>query len=66
MSLAWHVEAMRRQKKLPALRTLLLRARAATPQTVGQMRAALSVLSAQYGIPMRKVAKRPKGARRGE
>lgn len=52
-SLAWLIEMLHRQKKLPALKTLLAR-REAAPQSTGQMRTMLHVLSAQYGLPLRK------------
>lgn len=51
---AWLSAMLHRQpKKLPALKTLLAR-REAQPQSTGQMRTMLHVLSAQYGLPMRK------------
>lgn len=48
---AWYVAAFSRQNKLPALSTVLQRQ--SGPQSVGQMKAALAMLSEQYGIPLR-------------
>jgi len=58
MRLAWTIEGLRRQKKLPALKSLLTKRRART-QTVHEQRAMLEILSAQYGIPLRKA--KPRG-----
>lgn len=53
ITLAWHIEALRRTDKLPSLKNVLSqRVRRQTPR---QMRAALNTLSEQYGIPLRKV-----------
>lgn len=49
--LAWHIEALQRQKKLPALEDLL---RTRRRQTVGEQRAMLQMLGDQLGIPLRK------------
>jgi hypothetical protein len=51
LSLAWHIEAMQRQKKLPSLITLL--SEREPGQTVGQQKAMLTMLSEQYGFPLR-------------
>jgi len=58
ITLAWHVEALHRQKKLPSLKTLVRRVGVSVRQSAVQMRSALSVMSAQYGIPIRKAKKR--------
>jgi hypothetical protein len=57
IALAWHIEALRRTKKLPALRTLL-KETAQRPQTLAQQKAVIHILSAQMGIPLRKVSRR--------
>jgi hypothetical protein len=54
ISLAWHVAALERQKKLPALKTLLAKGGRERVQTVAEQRDMLHMLSAQYGIPLRK------------
>jgi hypothetical protein len=50
--LAWQVAALSRAKTLPHPRTLVNRG--GVRQTVEQQRAALAVLSEQYGIPLRR------------
>lgn len=57
MTQAWHIEALHRTKRLPALKSLLTK-RGTKVQTAGQQRMALQVLSAQYGFPLRKAKRR--------
>ena len=52
VSLAWHVEALHRQKTLRPLAELL--APQGNRQSAAQQKAVLTVLSEQYGLPMRK------------
>lgn len=52
-SLAWRVAALMRQKKLPALQSLLISAKK-RKQTAGEMAAVLHTLSGQFGGPVRK------------
>lgn len=52
--LAWHIEALHRQKKLPTLDRLTNHR--STAQTADEMRAALTTLSKQYGSPIRQGA----------
>jgi hypothetical protein len=56
MTSAWLTAMLTRSKKLPALKTLLAQAkvRRDRPQSVGEQRAMLHMLSQQYGIPLRK------------
>jgi hypothetical protein len=54
MSIAWHVAALSRQKRLPSLRSLMIRKAKEKPPTMAQQRAVLTILSAQMGIPLRK------------
>ena len=56
--LAWHVEAIHRQKKLPPLEELLKVRRRS--QTVQEQRAMLSILSQQVGSPLRTRKRKPK------
>jgi hypothetical protein len=57
MVLAWHIEALRRQKKLPEIAKLL--ARRAVKQTPQQMLAMAELLSQSYkGIRIRKATKK--------
>jgi hypothetical protein len=51
MSIAWHVAALSRQKKLPELKRLLTK-RKERPPSLEQQRGVLHVLSAQYGLPL--------------
>lgn len=60
VSIAWHMAALQRQKKLPALKTLLRQGERGEQQTASQHRAALAVLSEQYGLPLRKASQRKK------
>jgi hypothetical protein len=53
--MAWHVEALSRQKKMPTLESLL-RKKSSAAQSVSQMRDVLATLSKQYGIPLKQVA----------
>jgi hypothetical protein len=53
ISLAWHMAALERQKKLPALKSLLGRG-GDRRQTVAEQRNVLHMLSEQYNIPLRK------------
>lgn len=66
VTLAWNVERIknqtRAQKKMPSLASLLReldRSMGAEPhrQSVGQMKTMLHLLSAKYGIPLRKATK---------
>lgn len=51
MHLAWHIEALHRQKRLPSLSSLASKRRG-QEQTQEEMSVALRTLSEQYGIPM--------------
>lgn len=53
MSTAWHTAAMSRMKKMPALKTLLSKQKH-RPQTVGEQKAMLHILSEQYGYPLKR------------
>lgn len=53
LALAWHIEALHRQKQLPEL-SRLLRRHQRRPQTIAEQRGVLEMLSAQMGIPLRK------------
>lgn len=55
LKLAWSVEWMRRQEKLPRLQDLLAKGRktGSTAQPLAAQRTALAMLSEQYGIPLR-------------
>jgi len=55
---AWHVEMLHRQKKVPPLESLLRAKRAARAPTRDQQLAVMHILSAQMGIPLRKVSRR--------
>lgn len=70
LALAWHTAAFQRQKKLPSLQRLVRQVAARTPgppQSPAQLKSALSVLSEQYGIPLRKRNRaNEKGVRRGQ
>ena len=54
MSLAWHIAAFSRTERLPKLDAVLTPRRVV--QSLPEQRAALQVLAAQYGIPLRTVA----------
>lgn len=56
---AYSIAALSRAKKLPDLRVLLARNKR-RKQTVSEQKSMLHILSAQYGIPLRR---RPKGRR---
>lgn len=57
LSFAWHVEAFARQKTLPRLEVLLQGLQGPKRQSLSEQRAMLQVLSEQYGIPVRQVAR---------
>jgi hypothetical protein len=61
MSIAWHVAALGRQKKLPDLKRLLTK-RKERPPSIEQQKAVLHVLSAQYGIPLKTRHKKREGS----
>lgn len=52
VTLAWTVEALRRTKRLPALKTLFAK-RSSERQTSRQLRTTLQLLSEAYRIPLR-------------
>lgn len=53
LAMAWHVAALSRQPKLPALADLLKHTQSRR-QTVGQQRVMLQMLSERLGIPLRR------------
>lgn len=53
VALAWRIDALRRHKKLPSLKSLLVSGRRNQKQTPKQMRTALHLLAAQYGGEVR-------------
>jgi hypothetical protein len=53
MTLAWTTAALSKQRKLPSLKTLLVKRRP-RQQTAGEMRTILHMLAAQYGGRLRK------------
>lgn len=55
--LAWHVEALRRQKKLPALRDLLSFDQKQARPTKGIHVAELAMLGEWIGVPVRRGGK---------
>lgn len=57
MSLAWHIAALHRQKKLPSLKSLLAK-QPRQRQNPKQLRSALTLMSAQLGIPLRRASKK--------
>jgi hypothetical protein len=59
--LAWYIEALHRQKKLPDLQDLL---RVRRVQTVNEQRVMLQMLSDQLGIPLRKRKRKGKAKSR--
>ena len=58
VSLAWHVEAMHRQQRLPSLASLLKRQD--RPQGIQEQRVMLEAISQTYGLPLQR---RKKGRR---
>lgn len=67
LSLAWHIEALHRQKKLPALKAMLpQRLRAAEqPQSVKHHLVMLEMIGAKHGIKLRKTRLVKREAKRG-
>lgn len=57
VALAWHTEMFARQKTLPSLASLLRKTQAPRPQTLKEQHTMLQILSTQYGLPLRQVAR---------
>jgi hypothetical protein len=62
VALAWHVEALRRQKALPKLERLLA---TQVKQSAKEQRQMLQILSAQYKIPLKEHKRAPLRVARG-
>jgi hypothetical protein len=59
ISLAWYVNSLHRRKRLPALKTLLGKARTREPQTQEEVKQLMKTWAAELGLRFRKV-KRPR------
>ena len=57
LTLAWHIAALSRQKRLPELTDLLNSGSRRKIQTPAEQRAWLHMLSEYIGVPLRKVKK---------
>lgn len=55
MVLAWHMAALQRTDKMPELKTLLARQQTGGRQTPAQQRTMMDMMSARYGVPLKRI-----------